>query len=211
MTIKAVVFDAFGTLVQIGQPQHPYRKLMKLIRNLGHCPSPLDADMIMTHNVGIVGTATMFNYDIPLHQLQVLEDALFKELPTIDLMPRALDTLHRLRRQGMKVGICSNLAAPYAIPIKLLLKSFQFDSYAWSFEVGAVKPDPKIYEFVLKDLNVLPNEILFVGDTMSADVLGPRNVGMKAVLINHSSAVSNIDSISSLMQVESVIKQHNMF
>lgn len=57
------------------------------------------------------------------------------------------------------------------------------DTVILSYEVGVVKPDPAIFRLVCDRLGLQPEEIQFVGDTPSADVEGPRAIGMSAILI----------------------------
>ena len=48
-------------------------------------------------------------------------------------------------------------------------------SSAW---VGARKPHRRIYDAVLDQLGVAPDDALFVGDTWTCDVEGPRAAGL---------------------------------
>ncbi len=50
-----------------------------------------------------------------------------------------------------------------------------------SYEVGDIKPESEIYVHVLKRLAVEPDKVLFVGDSVRADIEGPRRAGMKAL------------------------------
>jgi FMN phosphatase YigB (HAD superfamily) len=50
--------------------------------------------------------------------------------------------------------------------------------------VGLVRPDPAIFHQVCDRLCFQPTEILFVGDPPSADIEGPRAIGMPAMLIS---------------------------
>lgn len=185
MKIKAVVFDAFGTLVQIKNKRHrPIGQLMSHLRNQGRIPLKTDAETIMSCNAGLVGICERLGYALPHEVLAELELTLYEELGSIRLYPEVVSTLWQLHNSGYKIGICSNLVAPYAVPVKCLLP-FELDSYAWSFEVGCCKPDPSMYEFVCNDLKLQPAEIMFVGDTLIADVEGPTEFGMKSCLVNH--------------------------
>ncbi len=49
--------------------------------------------------------------------------------------------------------------------------------------VGISKPDPRIFKRVLEFLSIPASEAVYVGDTHDADVLGPRSVGMSALLV----------------------------
>lgn len=71
------------------------------------------------------------------------------------------------------------MATPYAEPARRLLP--KFDAYAYSFDVGHIKPDPEIYQHLLDKLGVPPDKALMVGDTVLADVEGPRKVGIRSL------------------------------
>lgn len=180
--IKAVAFDLFGTLVEIGEKRRPYRQLMQLIESAGRRPQLDDAAVLMSNNVGLAGAAHFFGIEIPAAQIAPIEQDLYAELPTIRLYPEVTHCLNTLRDAGYKIGLCSNLAAPYAIPVKLLLP-FTLDAYAWSFEAGAVKPQRAIFEALCAGLQCAPEEVLMVGDTVDADYFGPRALGMRSIYL----------------------------
>lgn len=48
-----------------------------------------------------------------------------------------------------------------------------------SGEVGAAKPDPRIFELAMAALNVPPSDIWFVGDHPDHDIVGAAHVGMQ--------------------------------
>lgn len=55
-------------------------------------------------------------------------------------------------------------------------------------DLGCHKPDPRIYERALHCLGLsdYPRRVLFVGDDLKADVVGPRLVGMDGMLVDNS-------------------------
>ncbi|MYH41528.1 MAG: HAD family hydrolase, partial [Chloroflexi bacterium] len=61
-----------------------------------------------------------------------------------------------------------------------------FDAIAISGEIGAVKPDPAIFEVALSGLGVPGDDVWHVGDSPGIDVAGARAAGLKAVWINRS-------------------------
>jgi putative hydrolase of the HAD superfamily len=84
-----------------------------------------------------------------------------------------------------KLAIVSN----YAIPECLceLLKTYDlntlFDAVIVSGAVNKRKPSPEIFNRTLNELGVVAYETVFVGDTMDADIEGPKAVGMKTVYV----------------------------
>ena len=59
-----------------------------------------------------------------------------------------------------------------------------FDIIVISGEEGFRKPKPVIFEKALSGLNVLPEESVVIGDTLVADVIGPKEIGMKTILVD---------------------------
>lgn len=55
------------------------------------------------------------------------------------------------------------------------------DIEVFSYDVGSIKPEPEIYTHVLDQLSLDPGRVLFVGDTVQADIEGPRSVGFRAI------------------------------
>jgi putative hydrolase of the HAD superfamily len=52
-----------------------------------------------------------------------------------------------------------------------------------SVDVGWRKPHPRIYQAALRDCQVSARNAVFVGDNWTADVEGPRHVGMSAIYV----------------------------
>lgn len=50
--------------------------------------------------------------------------------------------------------------------------------------VGVKKPDPKIFEFALKRAGVKATSSVMIGDSLEADILGAKNVGMQTIHFN---------------------------
>jgi putative hydrolase of the HAD superfamily len=59
-----------------------------------------------------------------------------------------------------------------------------FDALIVSAEVGHRKPSKKIFEQALDLIGSLPETSLMVGDTLEADIIGAKNMGLKAVLVD---------------------------
>ena len=78
-------------------------------------------------------------------------------------------TLRALRERGIKVGVVSNVPRDLA-PI-FAAKGLQdlVDAFTHSYEVGAEKPDPRIFRAACAKLGVRPSETLMVGDHAVAD------------------------------------------
>jgi putative hydrolase of the HAD superfamily len=97
--------------------------------------------------------------------------------------PDVLPALSALRADGYRIGVISNWTATLELTLAHVGLAEFFDVVACSALVGAMKPDPRIFQHALGALEVEPARALFVGDHCEVDVLGARDAGMAAVRI----------------------------
>jgi len=194
--LKAVVFDAFGTLVHIEKRRSPFRSLMRWARKHGRDPQPDDAARIMSGPIDLRAAACLLGLEPPGELLAQWDADLETELASVQLYPDSLEAIQRLQQAGYQVALCSNLAQPYGPPVKALLP--MLDACAMSYDVGAIKPQPRIYQYLVDQLGCAAGEVLFIGDTPAADVDGPSAFGMQGRLLNRSAGLKLADVLHSL-------------
>jgi putative hydrolase of the HAD superfamily len=74
-----------------------------------------------------------------------------------------------------------------------------FDSLVYSYEVGVMKPDERIFQFALASLQVPAAEAVFIDD-FEHNVAGARAVGMQAILFRSPQQV--ISDLSQILSFE---------
>lgn len=93
--------------------------------------------------------------------------------------------LERLRADGVKIAVCTDLTAHIQHrKIRQLDLVPYIDVLVTSEEAGAEKPSEKIYSLVLEKLELEAEDCLFVGDSQEKDVDAPRRLGMSAMLFS---------------------------
>lgn len=194
---SVIIFDVFGTLVKIGERRSPYRKLMKWLKENGRQPKPDDAKFIMSQNLSFTELVKLLGINIPDQLLQELEQDLNDELQSIVLYEDTLSTLKELKELGFRLALCSNLAMPYGKVVSSLLPNI--DTYAWSYEVGAIKPESQIYQYLIDQLECRAKDVLFIGDTPLADYSGPNEFGMSARLIDRKNGQKLADVLNDIL------------
>ena len=77
-----------------------------------------------------------------------------------------------------------------------------------SAAVGTAKPHPDIFRFALARADLQPAEVMYVGDSYVADVLGARTVGIAAVLLDREGNAPDVDCpvVASLLEVLDLIE-----
>jgi putative hydrolase of the HAD superfamily len=106
-------------------------------------------------------------------------EPLFKKIKTY---PHVRETLSAMKEAGLTMGLLSDF------PAELKLQYLGLDSY-WdtvicSEHTNRLKPDPVPFLELARRMGLPPERILYVGNSVSYDILGAKQVGMKAALIN---------------------------
>lgn len=107
----------------------------------------------------------------------------------VDLPPRPTDGVHAALQalHGVyPLGIVSDAIVTPGSHLRRLLERHDlaryFDHFVFSDEVGASKPDPKVFHAAAAGLGVAPHEIVHVGDREANDIAGPIAAGALGIL-----------------------------
>ena len=96
--------------------------------------------------------------------------------------PNLLSMLDELRSNNFILGMITNGRGQFQKDnIKALGIEKYFDTILVSELEGIKKPNPKIFKRALEQLNVSPNESIFVGDHPENDVKAAQSVGIKGI------------------------------
>ncbi|MFZ5827138.1 MAG: HAD family hydrolase [Bacillota bacterium] len=120
----------------------------------------------------------------------------------------ALPVLERLAAAGTRLAIITN--GPPGDHQRAKLRKTGLDRFFGDFvfissEVGAAKPDPRIFHHALEALGVTPAESLYVGDKAEHDAAAAAAVGMQGVWLDRrgssSPAPAGVRRITTLTQL----------
>lgn len=195
--IEAVCFDCFGTLLSVVEGPHAYRGLV----------SRAPDRRSMRHSV-LTGQHSFEDHALTAgwsdEAIASAGVSLSRELETIAVLDDAPHLLAELRRRGLKLALCSNLATEFG-PAALNALKFLFDTTVLSYEVGLTKPDPEIFHVVCRNLGCAPNRVLMIGDSQSADIDGAIGAGLHAMRVHRGpepapqGALSNLNELLILL------------
>jgi putative hydrolase of the HAD superfamily len=105
-------------------------------------------------------------------------EPLFKK---VKLFPRVHESLSALKAKGLKLGLLSDF--PPEQKLKNLGLEGPWDTVLCSEKIGRLKPDPRSFLELARKLGAKPERTLYVGNSVHYDVVGAKNVGMKAALV----------------------------
>ncbi len=100
--------------------------------------------------------------------------------------PGALETVHALKNQGIRLALVTNGAAELQRPkvekfdLEALFQHVQIEG-----EHGFGKPEPRAYLHAMERLGVGPEETWMVGDNLEWEVTAPQKLGIHAIWHDH--------------------------
>jgi putative hydrolase of the HAD superfamily len=195
MKYQAVIFDLFGTLVDIFSQADYFSVLSEMISLL---KAPKDdfiklwRDTAERRATGVFRTLEenleyiCRELNLPVNKSQInLAKWIRFDYVALALTPRdgTIEVLSQLKSDGYKIGLVSNCSAEPPVLWRNTLFAPFFDATVFSSVAGIQKPDPKIYLMATDKLGVQPQDCLYIGDGDSHELTGAAAVGMHPVLI----------------------------
>jgi putative hydrolase of the HAD superfamily len=218
MTIKAVFFDAAGTLIKparrVGESyaaiaarhgkqvapaalNERFRKCFDSAPRLafpGADPTTIGA---MERNWWKQLVARVFEPWNPFDDF----DDYFDELFAYFAQPRAWavypevpGTLSALKERGLILSVISNFDSRLVGILDGLGAGSWFEHVFVSSRVGFAKPDARIFDAALSHHGLKPRQAIHVGDSVPNDLEGAGNAGLRGILIDRGAPTAIADS-----------------
>lgn len=218
MEIKAVFFDAGGTLVY----PHPSfaEAFAEVVSGNGHRVLPREAEEALAGHADRFTEASLEGrlwttsadrsrafwldlYGDLLGRMGIPDEdgsvaaalyARFSDLSAYRLYGDVPPALERLDRAGLRMGVVSNFEAWLEPLLERLGVTRYFPIRVISGIEGVEKPDPRIFEIALERAGVAPGEAAYVGDHPLFDVEAAAGVGMLPVLIDRHDRFPSVEA-----------------
>lgn len=220
--VRAVLLDALGTLVEL---QPPAPRLRRILREGG---------IEVTEEQAARGFAAEIAYYLDHHldgsdpeRLERLRDRCAEELRRalgvagldhvtarramlgsleFTPFPDVLPALEELRDRGLAIVIASNWDCSLPTWLRPTGILALVDGVVTSAEVGAAKPDPRVFERALGVAGAEPAEALHAGDRLDTDVEGAAAAGVRGVLVQRDGqSPSGVEAVASLRELAALL------
>jgi len=217
MAIKGILFDLYGTLIDIetdesleeiyraiahyltyhgiylhrGEVRNRYWEILRQQKEESKEEySEIDVEAIWNtflKNEGLEPLPSRQNLAVTLAQL--FRGISRTRLRLYPEVKRILDEL----RPGYLLGIISDAQPCYALPeIRAARLEGYFDPVIISAPRGYRKPDPRLWGEALQIMKLNPSQAVYVGNDMYRDIFGAQRVGIRTIFVDsHQGAKSH--------------------
>lgn len=189
--IKFIIFDLGGVLIKI----HPEKFYKKIINNSNITIDKLkEFKEIIT--LGYKKPEDIFkelkqNYKINLTIDDIIES--FARDYIGEKIPKMEKLLNELCNNNYKLCVLSNINSLHFNYIKPKFNNFKiFYKIYLSYKLHLIKPDPKIFKYVINDLKAQPNEILFIDDS-EENIKASCSLGMNTIKVITNNPLSGTE------------------
>ena len=202
--MKVIIFDAFGTLFKVTSGGSAKR----IMKNITDCGIVVDERAFLDEWKSYYKRHTasdcefMKERDIFISRIQMFydryhvnrnaendADSLLAEAFERKAYPEIQTVLNKLM-ENYPVFIGSNTDNDVLEKVMRKNKISVHKVYT-SENLKCYKPDRQFYAKILDDNGLSPSDVLFVGDSITDDILGPKAIGMKTVWLDRDGIGGN--------------------
>ena len=220
--VEVIAFDAGGTLIDLDVPRIAERlrqegislvteELQEAVyrakpKDAKNRPGPhAEGETALRRYLGIVGgelealQEQRGSVDPHWRSREWIEPLLqWLRTPEVSLsiwsvVPQGLVESLELLQQRYRLIVISNSDGHVAQRLDDVGLATHFEQIYDSGLLGFAKPDPRIFQRALDDLNLPPDRMVYVGDFYDIDIVGAAGAGVHGVLLDPVGAWSEID------------------
>ncbi len=206
LEVEAVLFDLYGTLIDIWTEENDPEVWMRLAGFLRYRGVLTDAEALYAAFQAAVRTSLRESPEQhPDVDVLGIFQAILRDLGRADAadfgveaaqlfrvlsirrfgpFPDALPALAALGRR-FKLGLVSDAQRVFLEPeIEIAGLAPFLEAIVVSSDHGFHKPDPRVFGMALHALGVTPAHAVYIGDHVGRDICGARNAGLRALLLD---------------------------
>ncbi len=195
LNIKNILIDFGGVLYQID----PMNSIIEFSKISGISKEILASTEFYNNNIAPFEKGICSEDDFRVHISKILKINLspkeFDEIwlkTLIKIFPDSLSIIENLKKQ-YKLFLLSNTNIlhykKFSIECESLFKIF--DKTYFSFKIGLLKPEKKIFRYVESDADINPFETLFIDDTL-ANIKSAEELGYHTLYLSKRELLSKL-------------------
>lgn len=175
MSVQCVLFDVGGVLLTLGEDA--FRQEVAERLGIGEVPAEYESFVPPLQRGEITEKDVWSRFAGREVECDFFEDVFIKHFPP---NPKVLELAAELRRMGLRTAILSNTERTHGSAMRRMGFVHAFSPVFFSYEIGRRKPEREVYTYVLEQLGLPPESVVYIDDVPeyieAAQALGIRAV-----------------------------------
>ncbi len=212
--IKLVMFDLWGTIIENGvyspvkQIKFNLRLLMPFSEYINKFEKAFMTKEFSDSKEGFENVCKEFNVKYDEKLLNKLVGVWNKNWLLAREFPESLEILEKMKNK-FKLALVSNTDKSGERVVERFGLDKFFDKIYFSYKTGMLKTNKALFEMILKEFNVKPEEAVMVGDSIESDMKTPSELGIKTILIDRKGRRDYPVKAKNLKEVYEIIEKWN--
>ncbi len=181
---KNIIFDLGGVMIEWDPPA-----FLQELELPPHFTEVFHSLLWACHDGGLLTREEVLK-KLPQHyDKEVFSHCINKLAPNLKPIPGMIELFHDVRRMGYRVYILSNMPREMHLELLDLHDFFKYsDGHVYSYEIGAIKPQPQIYEALLAKYRLYGPESIFI-DNREENVHAASKFGIEGIIAQNPNQV----------------------
>ncbi len=194
--IKLIAFDLWKTLVH--KEASTKKMLEKTGSNIPHekfvkiFEESVETEMWKSEYEAYKNLCGRMDVELTDYNIDLLRKIRSEAEDNLKIYDHSVPMVKKLRGMGYKIGVISNSSVFGIEKVRKKTDLLNYVDYPlFSYEIGLIKPDLRIFQELLRRADCKPQEAVMVGDNPTDDVIPARSIGMNAILFKSYAQLKN--------------------
>ncbi len=206
---QLLIFDAYGTLISTGNGSIEATKKILSLQEKEIDAKAFYKDWKKYHRkhldeanaTSFLSEADIFTKDLEAlykdyqinrpakTDVQIMLDSLENRI----VFPKVIEAINQLREKYRVVIGSTTDTEPLLNNMKL--NNLVVDKVYTSEMINKYKPDKFFYQYILQHEGYEPTDTIFIGDSMTDDIAGPKSIGIKTILVDRLNKLNSSEPV----------------
>jgi len=121
------------------------------------------------------------------------------ESSQFELYPDATEAVKKAKEHGLKIALVTTIARfKFEKALQPILP--YLDAVVTGYEARCEKSNPRMFKRTLEILNVKPSEAVMIGDDVPIDILIPKKLGVRTILLDRERKMGSCQSSDAVVE-----------
>ena len=215
--VKGIIFDFWGTLIENGihpSPVNQVKYILRLRMPFREFVTTFEDAMMTKEYADLNETFTEVCKAFDIEPKSFIIEKLVGMWNKNEFLGKPFyettEVLQFLKDNGFKLGLISNTNSTIHRVIDKYKLHEYFDAEVYSYKEGMLKTDPALFKKLIKKMKLKESDVIMVGDSIQTDLIGARNAGLRAILIDRMNKRAYHPKIRNLKELVELVKEEKL-